>query len=333
MRGKWSFERAQKQSLKKLKNGMDLASEIARLEEEIADDPTPQTLACVADETIWRARANEACILATGRDKTQCLVRIHLAWRYSAFRWIAYLHRAEQLAIEFPRKARNRALPIGDIDFNDTSGMGMVMAQAAVLGEDAAHDWFGQRCLRMRRSEEPFVERDAWTVGPTASFLLWLYVRSLEKEPEGILFDMDFGPFQGIVDSWDDDRKLDDAVISLCDFHLKKVRSILSPDNDLVFGLAVGLGYFMPTEVLYLQRVREKRGLYVPKPAHEFLDQPMAQLPFPCPRSGCDPFLSRVYELCREAMPTFSIPWEQDDSGNTDWLEEVDLSTFRFLRK
>jgi hypothetical protein len=334
MRAPWSFEKSRKHALTELRGGMRIELRVRQFEERLASTTaSPQMIALAAFHSVSSSRLHEACAISNLPDRIQCLRRIHVCWRYSAFGWKAYLHRAEQLATEFPKKAFHRSLPIGDIDVNYSSGILMTMALASVLGEDDVHDWFGNRCLQMLDLNEPYVDPEAWKMGPLQPFLTWLFCKWKHSEERfRSLGTGNLGPFQCVVDAWNSPEDLDKAIQSLCDLHVRKVLQILKPDDDFIFGLAVGIGYYVPIEILYIQRIRKELGLSVPQPEHPFLSQPMAKIPFPCPRSGYDPFIAKSMQLCRIAMPDLAVPWEdrfQVGGPDTSWIQELDLAKLK----
>ena len=184
MKAPWSFDRSRKNATRELKTGMAMAVQSAQFDEMVTQQKALiQSIALAPARTVSGSRKHEACAISNLPDPIQGLLRIHVCWRYSAFGWKAYLHRAEQLAIEFPKKALHRSLPIGDIEVNNASDILMTMALAAVLGEDDVHDWFGNRCLQMLDLNEPYVDPEAWKMGaPSAvSHLAVLQMETLGR--------------------------------------------------------------------------------------------------------------------------------------------------------
>ena len=122
----------------------------------------------------------------------------------------------------------------------------------------------------------------------------------------------DLGPFAPVFENWNDSAALEESVLSLCELHAQKAVDVELPDDDFIFGLNVGICCELPVEILFLRRVRQDLGMSIPDPDHPMLRSPLAQLPYPCPRSGYDECIAEIYGNCKEIMPDLLIPWEEE---------------------
>lgn len=307
-KSKWTFAKEVKSARIALRKNDKLSQHQLLLASNLNED-SPQFSCSLLATTIGITRRCEALHLLDSGEKDLAWRRIHIVWRYKAFSKIVYADRLFQLAEEVPS---NRRLPIGDIENQGLTDHLMTMALSAIFHEEEAADRIGQYCLRFATEPLRFVRDETLTLGPVAPFLLKLYCLW-----RGIDFELsEYGlqllePFHTILEAWNDPELIQEAVCKLTDIHAWKSVNVLSADNDLIFGLQSGIHKELPTEILFIQKIRNDLGLSVPKIDHPLLQSPIAQIPNPMPTSGYDPFLAEVYELCRKEMPNLQIPWEE----------------------
>lgn len=313
----WTFRKEVNESREALRGNRLLSAENDRYRSRLPGQ-TPQAHSGVLADGIGVERWCEVFCLLADSDEAGHLPedvwrRLHVIWRYDAFEFRVYIERLEQLTRDNPAKAKAGRLPIGDYDPFLATRFLMSLAFSAVVGEDAAADWLGRRCIAYLVDPPPYVTANAYTLGSVAPFLLSLY--GLWR---GIPVDLAAGgvtlmrPFQDILDSWDKPAELEDAVLRLCELHAWKAVNYDLADNDMVFGLQSGHHKDLPSEILFIQRIRRDLGLSVPNPDHPLLRSPLIQMPFPCPQSGYDPWIAESLEKVRAEMPDLRIEWEEE---------------------
>lgn len=154
---------------------------------------------------------------------------------------------------------------------------------------------------------------DAYTLGPVAPFLLKLYGLwrgiPVDLASRGITL---LKPFQEIFDTWNAPERLEEAVLKLCELHAWKAVNFDLANNDMIFELQSGHHRDFPSEILFIQQIRRDLGLSVPNPDHPLLRSPFMRMPYPCPKSGYDPWLADSLAQVRKDMPDLHIEWEEE---------------------
>lgn len=111
------------------------------------------------------------------------------------------------------------------------------------------------------------------------AYLLRLY-RKLKRQPdiENIPPDAEDWnhPFYDLIDSWDDEEKLADAIRAMCDYHLHWNYEE-TEEHDSEFSAPFAM--VNPIEIHALEAVRSELGLSTPKVEHELLQPPFYPLP------------------------------------------------------
>lgn len=309
----WSFDSSVKEARRALQENRSLESQRKLFEDEINDEGIrPQNLGPSFQSTLAVSYWCQA-LIAIKEDPATAWKKIHIVWRSYALTWRVHLERLAQLAYEFPEKLRKGRLPISSVGYNSFGSILMTLAFSATLGEDEAAYWFGDRCVQMAVNREPITSSDMLTTGSVEPFLFRLYClwRGLDVDM-GALGVRGYGFFQPLFDLWQDPAGLEAATCELCRLHAFKGINYDLPDDDFVFGLQEGPFRDFPVEVFFLQRVRRDLSLPIPNPKHPLLRSPLTEIPFPCPRSGFDPDLDRIYRKCKESIPNLNIPWEEN---------------------
>lgn len=312
----WSFEKEVKISREALVENRRLTNEIEFYRTGSVGQ-TPQAHSGLLAGSIGVERLCELFCLLADIDAVDTVGdevwrRLHIVWRYDAFEFYVYINRLEQLARENPEKARAGTLRIGDVDAFLATHFLMNLAFSVVVGENKAADWLGQKCLAYFTDPPPYVT-DAYTLGPVAPFLLKLYGLwrgiPVDLASRGITL---LKPFQDIIDTWYNPEGFEEAFLKLCELHAWKAVNYDLADNDLIFGLQSGHHKDLPSELLFIQRIRCDLGLSVPDPDHPLLRSPLARMPYPCPKSGYDPWLADSLAQVRKDMPDLHIEWEEE---------------------
>jgi hypothetical protein len=189
----------------------------------------------------------------------------------------------------------------------------MNLALSVVVGEFDAAEWLFEKCMENFNNPHACMEPNAYTLGPVAPFLLKLYGlwRGIPVDLAGKGISL-LKPFEDIFDTWNDPERLEEAVVRLCELHAWKAVNYDLADNDMIFGLQSGLHKDFPTEILFIQRIRRELGLSAPNPDHPLLRSPLMRMPFPCPKSGYDPWLAESIAKVSHDMPNLRIEWEEE---------------------
>ncbi len=312
----WTFESAVKSARIALRENRSLSKEIA-FYQSLPLDESPQVHCSQLGNTIGVERNFELLCLLAHYASTEPIPddvwrRLHIVWRYEAFNAFVYIERLEQLVRENPGKSVRR-MRIAEPSALTMSEFLMTLALSVVIGEERAAEWLWNKCLYYFEMPLPYVKADTFTLGPIAPFLLKLYGLyrgfHVDLEAKGVKI---LKPFQDIFDAWDKPQLLEDAVRKLCELHAWKVVNYDLADNDLIFGVQVGVHQEFPSEILLIQRIRQDLGLSVPNPDHPILRSPLMKMPFPCPKSGYDPWLAASLEKVRRYMPELRIEWEEE---------------------
>ncbi len=313
----WSFAKEVKECRLALVENRRLSTEIVNYRSR-SSGQTPQAHTPVLAGGIGVERRCELfCLLSSVKDgdviADDVWRRLHVIWRYEAFEFYVYIERLEQLARENPENARAGKLRIGDFDAFLATQFLMKLALSVVIGENNAADWLGGKCVEYFVNPPPYVTPNAYTLGPVAPFLLKLYGlwRDIPVDLAGRGVSL-LKPFQDILDTWNDPDRLEEAVRRLCELHAWKAVNYDLADNDMIFGLQSGLHKDFPSEILFIQRIRRDLGLSVPDPEHPLLRSPLMRMPFPCPKSGYDPWLAESLAKVGKEMPDLRIEWEDE---------------------
>lgn len=309
----WSFDRAVKQAVKALRGNRSLERERQFFEQRMSDPSiTLQELAPNFQLSLGVTYWCQALVAAEDEPEV-AWEKVHAVWRSYALSWQVHLERLDQLAREFPEKLRRGRLGISLIDYNAVGQILMTVAFSASLGEDEAARWLGDRCVRMVVNREPITKPNMLSTGSTEPFLFRLYClwRGVDVDYAGLGV-KSYGPFTPLFEHWLNPAGLEPATLQLCRLHAFKAANVDLPDDDFVFGLQEGPFREFPAEILFFQRVRRDLGLPISNPEHALLRSPLMRIPFPCPRSGYDPYLDWIYRKCKQSMPQLDIPSEEN---------------------
>ena len=309
----WSFEDRVKESRKALLDVFRLSPQIEYFKSEVGTR-SPQSQGTLITGSIGVERNCELNdLLARGNFTDEVWRRLHVIWRYDAFKFYVYTERLEQLLRENPEKPRARP-KIGLVTDFWAAECLMTMALSVVLGEDQAADWFGQRCLGHFLNSPWYVTPEAYSPGPVAPFLLKLFGMWRDIPVDLAARGVTLPPlFQDIFDAWDQPERLEDAVLKLCEMHVRAALNRETDDESSIVGLKAGIHRELPTEVLLIQRIRRNCGLSVPNPDHPMLRSPLVQVPYRCPKSGFDPWIAESMETIRKKhLPDLRIEWEEE---------------------
>ncbi len=83
-------------------------------------------------------------------------------------------------------------------------------------------------------------------------------------------------PFGDLIDQWDDEEKLGNAILAMCDYHLRWNRDD-TEEHDAEFGVPFAI--VNPVEIHALEAVRSELGLSTPRVEHELLQPPFYPIP------------------------------------------------------
>ena len=312
----WSFDRQVRVFEKELRGYWSYQATRARLLEDLKLPPYDTLVQCTCSLLALLCSRHRVASFAVATAKNSPLAGqlLHLYWRDAAFGWYIYIEECRRLAeAAQTQQGRQAHLPIGKIDFSWFTEICMTMALAAVLGGKDIARRVGGKCMDMVTNVPAYCEPAAWQVGPVQGFMVQLYMHW-----RGHKLDVsDFGfaklkPFQTLLDSWDDAAAVEATALRIAKIHGRKAARDLGDDNDLIFGIAGGIGCVFPVELLFLQRVRRDLGLSVPNPDHPLMRSPAATIPLPCERSGYDDLIAEVYAHCQALQPGLHVPWEDE---------------------
>lgn len=317
----WSFESVVNDSRKALRDVFRLSPQIEYFKSDVGRR-SPQSQGSLIAGSIGVERQCELNdLLARGNVTDDVWHRLHVIWRYDAYGFYLYIERLEQLLREYPEKPRGQPR-IGLITDFWAAECLMTMALSAVLGEDQAADWLGRKCLGHFLNAPWYVTPEAYSPGPVAPFLLKLYGMWCDIPVDLAARGVTLLPlYQDIFDEWDHPEHLENAVLKLCEMHVRAALNRETDEESSIVGLKAGIHRELPTEVLLIQRIRCDRGLSVPNPDHPMLRSPLAQMPYPCPKSGYDPWIAESMETVRRKnLPDLRIEWEEQfqAAGPTD---------------
>jgi len=309
----WSFDQQVREAERALRGNDSLDAHVKFFEESFSDSNRgPHNLGPLFQMSLGVTYWHEA-LLKVEKTPNEAWERIHLVWRGDALTQRVHLERLTQMARDFPDRHRRGRLGIASIDYDFLGQMLLSVAFSTSLGEDEAAWWLGDRLVQLAVNHDTITNSNMLTTGYTEPFLFRLYCAWRRQDVDlSELGVKDYGPFRAFFDRWHNAAAIEAATLELCRLHASKSANVDREDSDLVFGLQSGPFQELPVEILFLQRVRRDLGLSVPNPEHPLLRSPLMRIPYPCPRSGFDPYLHRVYTKCKEMMPYLTIPWEEE---------------------
>jgi hypothetical protein len=164
------------------------------------------------------------------------------------------------------------------------------IASALALREDALAGWCG--ALLLREFARPDFLTD-WGKSPLFPFMAWLYARwrgrMLEMSQAAL---RDLGVYQQVVEGWDDDAVLANALREACDYHCARTDS---EHANRVPEFWQSPYPVFPAEIIAIQRVREEQTGRKIVVDHPLMNSPSGSVPDSMPKFE-DPLLERFKE-------------------------------------
>ncbi len=275
-------------------------------ERELADPNVAPHYVAYLLAVVGVAPATEGAIRVLRGDESGWKL-LHLGWRYRAFElcvWTQALERAIARVGGVFKPGKTGVPQLGKENINRAS---LCLAQAIATGEDGFAHWCGDRLVRHLLDNDEIADAMAWSPLWVAfePFMFWLYAkwRGREFDLEAIRREINLAEvYQRIINAWDDEASLAEALVAACEYHVKHSRK----DDDAFSNLPYEA---FPVEVLALQRVRRELKLPVPYFEHPLIDDnPLAEIPDPFPKSSEDERLNRALERCRSQLPDLYFP-------------------------
>lgn len=323
----WTFDRVVREVKEHLAEYGHIEQQAAFWRESLIDQ-LPHVQAGQFRHSLDTLRWAEALYLFSKGHSSDAWRRVHLVWRYDAFSAFVYISQLERLYFGLETKP-SRRIPIGDIDDDFLTEFLLTCAFSVTLGEDHFASWLGGKCLAYLQGTLPYVREDAFRFGPVAPFLMKLFTLWKNIPIDLMQYGVDLDePFRSICLDWESPQNVEDATLELCKLHARRALRYQTEDSN-VLGIHVSHHNEFPTEITFLQRVRKDLGLSIPNPEHPILRTPLFPVPFPSIKSGYDPFLAEVYDLCRQQVPGLQVPWEDEyqkyGMGDPNMLPMTDL--------
>jgi hypothetical protein len=235
---------------------------------------------CLDRLGIWYATAGQVALID---GSPEGWTEIHRSWLYRC--------RSLQLQISGFQKGRvlGRFRPIQSLAL-EANPSALCLAYALVVDSEFEVRFFGDT-LRVMLMDNDIVRADYWHSYPLVPFLVHLLAFAKRQQLEDLKSWADLlGPFQSIVEAWNEPLLLSKAIHEVCEFHCQRIEDesdeffaeFRSPPFDLV-----------AAEVQAIYAVRRNLGLETPQVTH-----PLLQPPFDVPRGSSsdirDDLLDRV---------------------------------------
>lgn len=206
-------------------------------------------------------------------------MRRGLYWRYwgSCFDCEAHARRNPHI----------RGRPMGVI--GNAEDYALLFAHACGTRDDEVAQWLGSKLLQAIGPEK---EADWGLPFPEAAVRLYVRWKHVSADLSRHSF-VGLGPYQAMLDTWDDAAEFSSALMTLCDYHCKYARGEYDEDseNPPAFGLAPY--NLFPVDILVIQRIRTDQGLMTVC-MHPLLDTPLYRNVPATPPPFVDPELQEV---------------------------------------
>ena len=178
------------------------------------------------------------------------------------------------------------------------------LAEAIATNDDARAHGFGRKliqCFHETGVGDPYF----FYLIPFQPFMFKLYCLWVGEE---ISFSDDvadpLGPYQPLIDAWDDEDEFAEALVQACDYHCQESFDRAKGYPPFVWG-----PYDVyPVEILAIQRVRRDLGLPTPEIDHPLLASALCHPP-ETPPEVRDPLLEDVAARLKEEFPQIGDPW------------------------
>jgi hypothetical protein len=153
--------------------------------------------------------------------------------------------------------------------------------------DDEAMMWLGERMYRSL-ADGAFGK---WRLAQFPAFMLGLFDLSQGRQPSVDIANVGekAEPYSAVFDAWNDEARLADAIMAMCDYHVAH-----SEDSDDEHHEFVDYPFsIFPAEVHALVDVRRRIGLSTPSVSHPLLEPPLNRVPENIPVLR-DPMLDAV---------------------------------------
>jgi hypothetical protein len=154
-------------------------------------------------------------------------------------------------------------------------------------------EWMGRR-LQQSRTDGSITP---WTWYHAVPRLMIALQRLLAGQRD--LGDLELGVYKDVFDHWDNPANLQQALLSVANYHVENLRDKSNADIAEFTHPPVDI---VPAELIAIQRVREKLGLETPAIDHPLMETPFANPPRNLPPEP-DELLSQVLDKVRTIIP------------------------------
>jgi hypothetical protein len=149
------------------------------------------------------------------------------------------------------------------------SGAHVLLAYALALGEDEAAEWLGAD-LRARMAKLP----EAYESAFFPRFVAHLHRVLAPNSKAGPGAIPELGPYDAVLQAWDDPPALARALVGICEHRLTQV--VGEADDEVSeFRFAP----ILPVEIAAVATIRRRRGEVMPEVDHPLMRTPLAAIP------------------------------------------------------
>lgn len=239
--------------------------ELGMLRQDL-DDGSAQALANVGDSLGFLA------VFYGTRGAVAAIEQDAGAWR-DISRSVNYRYFKVKLAVQlYSRTAFLQGVMGGgpSLTLEASSAASLLCAAIAAGREGMRKDM--HQALAWMWSTPKVLDEGYWKRRHFEPFALWL---SSKLEPSAQPVAADFGPYKGVVESWQKPQDLAAAVATVCDYHCRNMDDRGGDWNPEFKNVPFDL---LPFEAHAIRAVREQLGLETPPMDHPLLKLPMADI-------------------------------------------------------